>query len=989
MSGTAEMWKFADDIHAAQYIVLFCFVLSLLLAMRSPAIAQQPFSNMVSGDKPAPSSVHFTNTHIIYSAHGLPNTLKTEGWILFPNTIQLENDELLLIQKGDKHLYYNKVTKAYTEWYNLNAYTKYMPASFSLSDFLQLWKVAGGEITTNAQPIDAQYIYKGQPCSGNVEYAISPLMFNGGQPFYGRSTLHTYLSKKYPDYMLASEFRHWDVMGTRLIESEDIEYSYDPDIPNTLFDMAPPKGAVRDDHMPLPTLERNLLPFHAMHYLGVSQFPSSQQSKPRMFQCWYRDPDRYRLEATGNSLIYHGTKEYSYSHGTGASKEETGRIPPYADLLCVQSHLDRLMGQGRQVTTTTTQIDYGGKPAKLVTLHAEPAQSSDGRKYDRYEERIRIDLSTGLPMLEEIDHWEKDGTSIAQHDIIAYDYPDTIPDEVFAFTPHAAASPAEVQEAVDSLANKVENNGVEDQFAIGISRTDGGNLKLVEQISPHYFTINVAYPVHNWFAGQFTHLPTDSEVTLGLPIDNASPESERINLANWDGLKPTLTYADPTTYDAYAWFAQDEQGRWVSGDPWKTGDARYAGTGKVPQQTLMPAQLAEQFLSADGHYWQPWREVDATEAVSSLKIFRIHQRFAQPTATVAMRVPFTYTYYRSLLQKLRDAHLPGVTVDNLGQTAEGRELTAIRVEDPAATTHLDIHPLTQSVRNEPAVRVQVTGADAQAPDQRGVIVVYAREHAMEADGSWVVDGVLRSLLSHAHDDLLKQYTWILIPILDVDAASHSMHEGAAIHAFIYSKGTKYSPYIRYDAYLRAFANANRPIAMAVSIHNPECREYPVALSPFYQIHVTDPAAWKRYGSWCQVDDLPDNHHDTVAFNTLFFNRLRASALPVGNDEPLEGLDYIINRLGGSSYRLFDALPLTFEINSRYPDRRLSIKENEDIGDQLVSAVGDFFTTPEGQQRLAACRTFLAKRQQAMQQYWPRQQHPMTEPTCQELLQSGL
>ena len=546
-----------------------------------------------------------------------------------------------------------------------------------------------------------------------------------------------------------------------------------------------------------------------------------------------------------------------------------------------------------------------------------------------------------------------------------------------------------MQEAVDALANKVENNGVEDQFAIGISRTDGGNLKLVEQISPHYFTVNVAYPVHNWFAGQFTHLPTDSEVTLGLPIDNSSPESERINLANWDGLKPTLTYADPTTYDAYAWFAQDEQGRWVSGDPWKTGDARYAGTGKVPQQTLMPAQLAEQFLSADGHYWQPWREVDATEAVSSLKIFRIHQRFAQPTATVAMRVPFTYTYYQSLLQKLRDAHLPGVTVDDLGQTAEGRELTAIRVEDPAATTHLDIHPLTQSVRNEPAVRVQVTGADAQAPDQRGVIVVYAREHAMEADGSWVVDGVLRSLLGHAHDDLLKSYTWILIPILDVDAASHSMHEGEANRAFIYNTAKQYNPYIRYAAYLRAFANANRPIAMAISIHNPECREYPVALSPFYQIHVTDPAAWKRYGSWCQVDDLPDNHHDTVAFNTLFFNRLRACALPVGNDEPLEGLEYILYRLGGSSYRLFDALPLTFEINSRYPDRRLSIKENEDIGDQLVSAVGDFFTTPEGQQRLAACRTFLAKRQQAMQQYWPRQQHPMTEPTCQELLQSGL
>ena len=446
-------------------------------------------------------------------------------------------------------------------------------------------------------------------------------------------------------------------------------------------------------------------------------------------------------------------------------------------------------------------------------------------------------------------------------------------------------------------------------------------------------------------------------MTLGLPIDNSSAEGQRINLDNRAGLKPALTYADPTTVDAYEWFARDAQGRWVSGAPWKTGDARYAGAGKVPEQTLMPEPLAEQFLSADGHYWQPWREVDSTEALSNLNIFRIHQRFAQPTATVAMRVPFTYSYSQSLLQKLRDAHLPGVTVDDLGQSEEGRELTAIRVEDPAALTALDIHALPQPKRNEPAVRVQVTGAGAQAPDQRGVIVVYAREHATKADGSWVVDGVLRSLLSHAHDDLLKQYTWILIPILDVDAASHSMQEGEANRAFTYNTAKQYNPYIRYAAYLRAFANANRPIVLAIAIHNCECREYPIALSPFYQIHVTDPAAWKRYGSWCQVSDLPDNHHDTVAFNTLFFNRLRACGMPVGDNEPLEGLEYILYRLGGSSYRLFDALPLTFEINSRYPDRRLSIAETEDIGDQLVSTVGEFFPTAEGQQRLAACRTF--------------------------------
>ena len=147
------------------------------------------------------------------------------------------------------------------------------------------------------------------------------------------------------------------------------------------------------------------------------------------------------------------------------------------------------------MTSTTTPIEYGGKPAKLVTIHAESSQRADGRKFVRYEARIRIDLKTGLPLLEEVNQWDKDGTTIAQHDIIAYDYPDTIPDEVFAFTPHAAASLAEEQEAVDTLTNKVANNGVEDHFSIGVTRTDGGNLKVVEQISPHYFTINVTYPV--------------------------------------------------------------------------------------------------------------------------------------------------------------------------------------------------------------------------------------------------------------------------------------------------------------------------------------------------------------------------------------------------------------------------------------------------------------------------------------------------------------
>ena len=264
---------------------------------------------------------------------------------------------MLLIQKGDKHLYYNKEKHAYTEWDDPNAYEQYMPVSLTPDQFLQPWTSLGVVATMTEHPVDAQFSYHGQPCGGNVEFDIPPVSFNGGQPFFGRSSLHAYLSRNNRYHMLAGEFRQWDVSGNHLVESEDVEYTYGQDIPETLFHPGPPKGAVRDDHMPSPKLARDFLPFHAMHYLGASRFPALPRVKPRMFQYWYRDPDRYRVDETGYSRIYQGNKLYVYYKGTGACKEETSQIPFRADELSVQSQLDELKGQGREVTTTTTPIE--------------------------------------------------------------------------------------------------------------------------------------------------------------------------------------------------------------------------------------------------------------------------------------------------------------------------------------------------------------------------------------------------------------------------------------------------------------------------------------------------------------------------------------------------------------------------------------------------------------------------------------------------------
>lgn len=219
---------------------------------------------------------------------------------------------------------------------------------------------------------------------------------------------------------------------------------------------------------------------------------------------------------------------------------------------------------------------------------------------------------------------------------------------------------------------------------IEIVPSDGFNLKIEEQLPNNYVIVSLQTPVHNWFAATISNLPINQEVTIGLSMEGTDTKGNQGSVAKWagtPGLIPVMTYADPTTYEAYEWYEKDAKGRWVSGDLFKTGNARFAGTGKVPEQTAIPKEAAEQFLSTDG-YWQPWREVDAAEAVVPLNIFRMKQKFAASTATVAMRVPFTYTYQQLWLEKLKAAKLPGVCIDECGKTPQGRLLQVVRVEDP-------------------------------------------------------------------------------------------------------------------------------------------------------------------------------------------------------------------------------------------------------------------------------------------------------------------
>jgi len=350
----------------------------------------------------------------------------------------------------------------------------------------------------------------------------------------------------------------------------------------------------------------------------------------------------------------------------------------------------------------------------------------------------------------------------------------------------------------------------EEPPAVAIVPQDGFNMKIVDIVdTPERMTIVTTLdpPVFNWFAGTFTNLPTDKEVTIGLNMTGMDTPPNKADVSKWVGLRPVMTYADPTKYETYEWFQKDEQGRWVSGDVLKTDDEKFAGTGKVPIQQVISEELAIEFLSKDGNYWQAWREIETVEVLTNLNIIRIKQHFRKFSASIAMRVPYTYNYQQQFIDRIKVKELPGVFVDEIGITPEMRKLQLIRFESSSPT--------------------------AKSEDQYTVLLI-AREHATEHVSSWVLHGALLTLLQSSLSirEINYNITWIFILIEDPDGSANSIFDRLT-NAFRKPDNPNTPPEVfNYASYFSTYATIGHTIDVVVNLHGIEANEGPNFFTPF-------------------------------------------------------------------------------------------------------------------------------------------------------------
>jgi len=453
-------------------------------------------------------------------------------------------------------------------------------------------------------------------------------------------------------------------------------------------------------------------------------------------------------------------------------------------------------------------------------------------------------------------------------------------------TPKPTPPPPPTKRAVATPAKPAKSQ------PIAIIPQDGFNLRVAEQLDPHYIIVELASPAHNWFAGTFTNLPTDKEVTIGLSMTGNDTQGNKADVSKWDGLMPVITYADPAKYESYEWFQKDDKGRWVSGDPFKQGNAKFAGTGKTPIQTAIPNALAAQFLSKDGAYWQPWREVDAAEAVTGANVFRIKQKFARTTATVAMRVPFTYTYLQHYIRRLKAANIPSVTMAAIGETPGKRQLQLIRVAGDA---------------------------DPDQVDERRTILVIAREHATEHASSHVLLGMLNALVAQRMTQklpTLDHLTWLFIPIEDPDGSAASTFNRLTDAFCNANSPTTPKEAFIYARYFSDYVTAGSTIDIALTLHNVEATEC---------AHLSCPFVDKQ-----RIDEITE-------LNAAVFRNLPTDTYLTDPEKPGD-TGFMHFRLYGWCARQFCTLDAAYEVNDRWPSHRLQHQEVQALGAHISTSL---------------------------------------------------
>lgn len=501
------------------------------------------------------------------------------------------------------------------------------------------------------------------------------------------------------------------------------------------------------------------------------------------------------------------------------------------------------------------------------------------------------------------------------------------------------------------VAGRVDKSAGVHKDAPKISPAKGMNLQLLATPNEQQLIMRQVRPLYDWFAVSMTDLSTKHETVIEFPVESLDRgigwdnEAIRPQFGDWEKTLPVVTYADPNRFSMYECYRKDAQGRWVSSDPGKQGQAKYAGIDTLPMQNIVPEALASYGLSPNGQFWSAWYDGAPIEAQQNLQLLTVTQQFHAAQATIANRVPFSYSYLMEWTKYLTQLKVPGLVVENICMTPGGRTLPLIRIETP----------VTASMPN------------AVSPQQRPTVVLYARERATETDGSWMTFGAVQWLLS---DDAVavaarQHVNWLIIPMLDPDSVETMVPRSGE---FFTATGPHVPEAQAIAEFLIAWLDSGHRIDLVVNLRSGLGAKAPNLV--------------------CQAI-APTRKQVTGSFLKALFADAADAGISISNDHLRpEVAHFNSRRLANWCEIAAGATAVRLDTNSRLAASALSLPEIQAMGEMLARHGYASLSSPSYIATYEEIACFLHQRRIDREAWWQREGHGPQERTAYDLFTMG-
>lgn len=284
-----------------------------------------------------------------------------------------------------------------------------------------------------------------------------------------------------------------------------------------------------------------------------------------------------------------------------------------------------------------------------------------------------------------------------------------------------------------------------------------------------------------------------------------------------------------------------------------------------------------------------WNRIEKTKLKRNT--FSFSQIFEKDHAWVALRYPYNYTRLKKYIESVRDNE--HVEIEELGDTAMGNTLFMIIITD----------------KNIPA-------------NKKKGMLVFAREHGVEQDGSWVAEGMTDFLTSAepTADILRRNFISMIIPILSPDAAitgrvvDPETGSSPGIE-FISNRMNSTEARLLYNR-INRFLQEGNSLDISISLHNP---------------HGTEPNIYPHYRPYKNADLLEKAKklHKAIIKNSTGYTQWK--------EFTMESCLYSV----GSFAKDFGSIAILYEVNHQAKHNYLSLEKLKGLGGLFLKGIADF------------------------------------------------